>query len=173
MQTVTIRIAMLIIAATAGAADQSTMRVQLEAATERKPAPEFDLRDSNGKAANLAQYRGKVVLLDFWATWCTGCKQELPWFSELERKFGPNGFAVVGVSLDDGGWDVVKPFLAKAHVPYRMLLGNDATSRQYGIETMPDTFLLDKRGRIAAAYRGGLVNAENAAGNIQALLAER
>jgi len=59
-------------------------------------------------------------LLDFWATWCGGCKQEIPWFSELQRTYGPRGFAVVGVSLDEGGWNVLKPFLAENKVPYRM-----------------------------------------------------
>jgi peroxiredoxin len=168
-----IRIAMLAIMLAAGASARSTMRAPLEPAANRKPVPDFNLRDADGKAANPNQYRGKVVLLDFWATWCTGCKQEIPWFVDLQQKFGTDRFAVVGVSLDEGGWDVLRPFLAKAHIPYRMLLGNDATAKQYGIAAMPDTFLLDKRGRVAAAYRGGLVNPANAASNIEALLAEK
>jgi len=89
----------------------------LHPALERKPAADFALRDVAGKTARLKQYRGKVVLLDLWATWCTGCKEEIPWFVELQRKFGTKRFAVVGVSLDDGGWSVLKPFLAKTHGP--------------------------------------------------------
>ncbi len=173
MYAATIRIAVFGMTLAAGAAAQTTTRASLEPAPNRKPVPDFNLRDAGGKAASPGQYRGKVVLLDFWATWCTGCKQEIPWFVDLQQKFGTDRFAVVGVSLDDGGWNVLRPFLAKAHIPYRMLLGNDATAKQYGLTTMPDTFLLDKRGRIAAAYRGGLVNPANAASNIEALLAEK
>ena len=138
----------------------------MQPVAERKPAAEFTLRDAAGKSANLQQYRGKVVLLDFWATWCTGCKQEIPWFAGFQQKFGARRFAVVGVSLDEGGWDVLKPFLATNHVPYTMLLGDDATARSYGIRSMPDTFLIDRHGRVAAAYIAGLVDRNNIEVNI-------
>jgi cytochrome c biogenesis protein CcmG/thiol:disulfide interchange protein DsbE len=168
-----IRMAILTITAAASAAAQSTVSAALQPAPERKPAAELALRDAIGKTAKLKQYRGKVVLLDFWATWCTGCKQEIPWFVEFQRKFGAKRFAVVGVSLDEGGWDVLKPFLAKAHIPYRMLLGDDATAQRYGISNMPDTFLIDRRGKVAAAYIAGLVDKDNVETNINALLSER
>jgi cytochrome c biogenesis protein CcmG/thiol:disulfide interchange protein DsbE len=173
MNAVSIRIAILTITAAASAGAQSTVRAALQPAPERKPAAELALRDAIGKTAKLKQYRGKVVLLDFWATWCTGCKQEIPWFVEFQRKFGAKRFAVVGVSLDEGGWDVLKPFLAKSHVPYRMLLGDDATAQRYGISNMPDTFLIDRRGKVAAAYLAGLVDKDNIETNINALLSER
>jgi thiol-disulfide isomerase/thioredoxin len=111
-----------------------------------------------------------VVVLDFWATWCTGCKQEIPWFAEFEKTYGVKGLAVIGVSMDEGGWKVVKPFLAESHVPYRMLLGDEATAQQYGIKNMPDTFLIDRRGRVAAAYIAGLVDRDNLEDNIKAIL---
>src|SRR4051812_18456082 len=104
---------MLTIMSAASAGAQSTIRVTLQPALERKPAADFALRDAAGKTAELKHYRGKVVLLDFWATWCTGCKQEIPWFAEFQREFGAKRFAVLGVSLDEGGWDILKPFLAK------------------------------------------------------------
>jgi cytochrome c biogenesis protein CcmG/thiol:disulfide interchange protein DsbE len=173
MNAVSIRIAILTITAAASAGAQSTVRAALQPAPERKPAAELALRDAIGKTAKLKQYRGKVVLLDFWATWCTGCKQEIPWFVEFQRKFGAKRFAVVGVSLDEGGWDVLKPFLAKSHVPYRMLLGDDATAQRYGIQSMPDTFLIDRQGRVAAAYLADLVDKDNIELNINALLSER
>jgi cytochrome c biogenesis protein CcmG/thiol:disulfide interchange protein DsbE len=128
------------------------------------------LTDASGKTAKLTDYRGKVVLLDFWATWCTGCKQEIPWFSGFQKKYGAQGFAMVGVSLDDGGWKVLKPFLAKTNVPYRMLLGNPAMAERYGIQNMPDTFLIDRGGRVAASYTAGLVDRDNVEANIRAIL---
>lgn len=173
MKTVSIRIAFLGVIAAASAAAQSTGHAALQPAAERKPAPDFALRDAGGKPANLKQYRGKVVLLDFWATWCTGCKQEIPWFVEFQKRFGNKRFAVVGVSLDEGGWDVLKPYLAKAQIPYRMLLGDEATAKRFGIENMPDTFLIDPQGKIAAAYIGTIVDRDNVDSNIRALLQKR
>ena len=126
----TMKTLLTLAAALTMASAQSNLRVPLLPEPDRKRAADFALRDAVGKTAKLKQYRGKVILLDFWATWCTGCKQEIPWFIEFQRKFGTKRFAVVGVSLDEGGWDILKPFLAKAHVPYRMLLGDDATARK-------------------------------------------
>lgn len=154
------------------AADESGSRAVLQPAGQRKPAPEIKLEDSLGKPATLAQYRGQVVVLDFWATWCHGCKQEIPWFVEFHQKYASKGLAVVGVSLDDDGWKVVKPFIETAKVPYRIVLGNDATAKLYGISNMPDTFLIDRQGRLAASYNG-MVDRDNIEKNIQAMLAEQ
>jgi peroxiredoxin len=156
----------------AGAADESTVRATVQPITDRRPAPAFVLTDAAGKKVKLSDYHGKVVLLDFWATWCHGCKREIPWFSEFQRKYGSQGLAVVGVSLDDGGWPVVKPFIKTARVPYRMLLGDDPTAKKYSIGSMPDTYIVDQKGRIAAAYVG-LVNRDNVEANIQTVLKER
>lgn len=165
-----LRILLLALATATGAAAQPTVRAALQPSTERKPAPEFTLRDAAGKIAHLKQYRGKVVLLDFWATWCTGCKQEIPWFVEFQRKFGPKRLAVVGVSLDEDGWKVLKPFLAAHPIPYRILLGDEALAHRYEIENMPDTFLIDRQGRVAAAYRAGLVDQADVEANLAALV---
>jgi len=165
-------IAALLLALAGAAAGQPVVRVSLRPANERKPAPAFALKDSFGKTAELKDYRGKVVLVDFWATWCHGCKQEIPWFSEFEKTYHAQGLAVVGVSMDEGGWNVVKPFLAETHVPYRMLLGDDATAKRYGIGTLPDTFLIDRQGRVAAAYVSGLVDKDNVEANIKAMLSK-
>ena len=173
MNAAFIRVALLTVAAAVCAAGQSTVRAALQPPPDRKPAPDFVLRDAAGTVAKLKQYRGKVVLLDFWATWCTGCKQEIPWFVEFQKNFGTERFAVVGVSLDEKGWSVLRPFLAEHPIPYRILLGDDATAHRYGIQTMPDTFLIDRKGRVAAAYLGGLVDRDNLGANIQALTSER
>src|ERR1700733_5033067 len=152
------------------AADQPGTRAPLVPQNERQRAAGFVLRDASGKTARLSDYAGKVVLLDFWATWCTGCKKEIPWFSEFQRKYGAKGFAMVGVSLDEGGWKVLKPFLAEAKVPYRMLLGNGLMMQRYRIQNLPDTFLIDPRGRIAASYTAGIVDKNDVETKIQAIL---
>src|SRR5215475_8024007 len=136
------------------AADPVMVKAPLLPEATRQAAPGFRLSDRSGKTVTLKQYRGKVVLLDFWATWCHGCKEEIPWFAEFERKYAGKGLRVIGVSLDDDGWKVVRPFLAGADLPYRVVLGDDAVAKQYRIESMPDTFLIDRRGKIAASYFG-------------------
>jgi len=153
-------------------ADQPAVRAILRPANVRKAAPQFALKDSSGNTISLKNYHGKVVLLDFWATWCTGCKKEIPWFSEFHGTYGAQGLAVVGVSMDEGGWSVVKPFLAETHVPYPMLLGDDTTAQRYRIQNLPDTFLIDRQGRVAAAYLAGVVDKDDIEANIKALLSQ-
>jgi peroxiredoxin len=123
--------------------------------SERRPAPDFSLKDADGKTVKLSDYRGKVVLLDFWATWCGPCKIEIPWFMEFERKHKDQGFAVIGVSMDEEGWDVVKPFVNRMQINYRIVIGNDGLADLYGgVSALPTTFLIDREGRIAAAHVG-------------------
>jgi peroxiredoxin len=143
----------------------------LQPAKERKAAPELDLQDSVGKLVSLKDYRGKIVVLDFWATWCHGCKEEIPWFAEFERKYSDKGLSVIGVSLDEDGWKVVKPFTKAMAVSYRIVLGNDSTAKEYGVGSMPDTFIIDRDGRIAATYMG-VVDKNNFEKNVQELLAQ-
>jgi cytochrome c biogenesis protein CcmG/thiol:disulfide interchange protein DsbE len=122
---------------------------------DRKPAPDFTLKDADGRPVRLSDYRGKVVLLDFWATWCEPCAMEIPWFMDLERRDKDHGFAVLGVSMDDEGWDAVKPFVSRLGVNYRVLMGNDQTAQLYGgVDALPTTFLIDREGRIAAVHVG-------------------
>ena len=162
-------IAVVLVALGIAWADQAGVRAALQAADQRKPAAEFALKDASGKVVRLSDYRGKVVLVDFWATWCHGCKEEIPWFAEFQRKYGDAGLSVVGISLDDEGWKVVKPFVKSADIPYQIVLGNEPTAKAYGISSMPDTFLIDGEGRVAASY-AGIVDRDNLEGNIQAIL---
>ena len=155
------------------AQEQPGLRVALQPEKDRKPAAEFALQDASGKTIKLDDFRGKVVLLDFWATWCTGCKKEIPWFEAFQSAYDAKGFAVVGVSMDEDGWKVLRPFLEEHKIPYTMLLGDDPMSKRYRIENLPDTFLIDRHGRVAALYKESLVDKDNVEANIKALLAER
>lgn len=122
---------------------------------ERNPAPDFALKDAEGRTVRLSDYKGKVVLLDFWATWCGPCKVEIPWFLEFQRKHKDRGFEVLGISMDDEGWEEVKPFITRMKINYRVVMGNDETSQKYGgIDALPTTFLIDRNGRIAATHVG-------------------
>lgn len=127
----------------------------LKPGKERREAPDFALKDADGKTVRLADYRGKVVVLDFWATWCGPCKIEIPWFMDFQRQHRDRGFEVIGVAMDDDGWDAVKPFVHQMGVNYRIVLGNDDTAQKYGgIEALPTTFLIDREGKIAATHVG-------------------
>ncbi len=122
---------------------------------DRKTAPDFELKDVNGKSVRLSDFRGKVVVLDFWATWCGPCKIEIPWFVEFERKYKDKGFAVLGVSEDEDGWTSVKPFVKEVGINYRVVIGNDRTTESFGgIEGLPTTFVIDREGKIAAVHVG-------------------
>jgi peroxiredoxin len=122
---------------------------------DRRPAPDFLLKDARGTQVKLSDYKGKVVLLNFWATWCGPCKAEIPWFVEFENKYKGSGFAVLGVSMDDDGWKSVRPFVQQRLMNYSVALGDDALAAAFGgIDSLPQTFLLDREGRIAAKYVG-------------------
>jgi peroxiredoxin len=127
----------------------------VEAVEDRQPAPNFTLRDTRGAIVRLADYRGKVVLLGFWATWCIPCKAEIPWFNEFGKEYQQRGFAVLGVTLDDSDRNIVMQYAARQKIAYRILLGDEATVRQYGgVHALPETLLIDREGRIAAKHVG-------------------
>lgn len=136
-------------------AGSETVRAAVKAETARRPAPDFVLKDADGKVVKLSDYKGKVVLLNFWATWCGPCKIEIPWFVEFEQNHRDKGFAVLGVSMDEDGWEAVKPYVAANKVNYRMVIGDDMTAQKYGgVESLPTSFLIDREGRIAAVHIG-------------------
>ena len=122
---------------------------------DRKPAADFTLLDASGAKVQLSAYKGKVVLLNFWATWCGPCKLEIPWFEDFQTTLSGRGFTVLGVSMDDDGWKVVKPYIATAKMNYPVVIGNDKLADAYGgVDAMPTTLVIDKKGRIAAMHTG-------------------
>lgn len=139
----------------------------------RKMAPDFSLKDSDGKPVKLSDYKGKVVLLNFWATWCGPCKVEIPWFIEFEQKYKDKGFAVVGISMDEDGWKAVKPYMAEKHINYRMAVGDDSLGSLYGgVDSLPTTFVIDRSGKIAATHVG-LVSKSDYQNEIEQLIGSR
>jgi peroxiredoxin len=122
---------------------------------DRKAAPAFHLKDSTGGEVTLASLKGKVVLLNFWATWCGPCEVEIPWFIEFQQKYKDRGFEVVGVSFDDDGWTSVRPYMAAHKINYRIAIGSDELSQMYGgVDALPTSFVIDRMGRIAARHDG-------------------
>ena len=149
-------------------------------ASQRRPAPRFTLLDAQGKSVSLEGYRGKVVLLDFWATWCGGCKVEIPWYIDFDRQYRDHGLAAVGASMDDDGWKSVRPFLARKKdpetggdiaMPYPVVIATPAMAKQYNITSMPVTFLIDRQGRVALSHIG-VVDRRSFENEIQELLKE-
>jgi peroxiredoxin len=138
-------------------------------AETRPAAPDFQSRDAKGKTLRLTKYRGKVVLLDFWATWCGGCKVEIPWFSEFAARYKRDGLAVIGVAMDDDGWKSVKPFLRERKVKYPVVVGDEGIARTYGVDQMPMTLLIDRDGKIAFTHTG-LVDKEEFEREMRSLL---
>ena len=149
---------------------EQAVRAAVKDAKERKVAPNFSLKDVNGQVVKLSDYKGKVVLLNFWATWCGPCKIEIPWFKEFETSYKNQGFAVLGVAMDDDGWEAVKPYLADKAVNYRVVVGNEQVSMLYGdVESLPTTFVIDREGRIASTHVG-LISKGDYANEIKQLL---
>jgi peroxiredoxin len=147
-----------------------SVKAAVKPENERKLAPDFTLTDAHGATVKLSDYRGKVVLLNFWATWCGPCKIEIPWFMEFEQNYKDRKFAVLGVSLDDDGWESVRPYLEAHKVNYRVLVGTDSLSALYGgVDSLPTTFVLDRDGRIAA-HHIGLVSKGDYQHDIESLL---
>jgi cytochrome c biogenesis protein CcmG/thiol:disulfide interchange protein DsbE len=138
----------------------------------RPPAPGFTLVDSTGAQIALSAYRGKVVVLDFWATWCTGCKVEIPWFMEFEEKYHRDGLRTLGAAMDDEGWPEVRPYISLHPISYPILIGNQSLAKPFGVASLPVTILIDRAGRIADVHRG-IVDKGAWEAELQALLRER
>jgi peroxiredoxin len=158
----------------ASCSKMNSERLTSRVSNDRKLAPEFTLQDANGASVKLADYRGKVVLLNFWATWCGPCQVEIPWFEEFEQQFKSKGFEVVGVSMDEDGWAAIKPFVAQHKVNYRVLLGTDSVGQLYGgVDSLPTTFIIDRDGKFAFSPHVGLAGKDEYRNEIESLLGSK
>jgi thiol-disulfide isomerase/thioredoxin len=144
------------------------------------PAPDFTLEDLSGKKVSLASYRGKAVLINFWATWCGPCKIETPWLVELRNQYASKGFEILGVSLDDLDTDDKKmlaeekrdiaKFAAQEHMQYPVLIDGGSIDKPYGgLDALPTSYFVDRTGKIVAAQLG-LTSKDDIEGNIQKAL---
>jgi peroxiredoxin len=146
--------------------------VELPAAESRRPAPGFSLEDIEGHKVQLSDFRGKVVMVNFWATWCPPCRAEIPDFVALQRAYGSKGLQIVGISLDEEGAAKVAPFAAQNRINYAMLVDGNAAAQAYGgIEGIPTTFLIDKQGRVVE-QKVGVADPKHWEQAIEALLGE-
>lgn len=117
-------------------------------------APDFNLTQLDGQPLQLSSYRGKIVLLDFWATWCDPCREETPHLVELQQKYADRGLQIIGVSMDDSP-DPVRSFYQQFHMNYPVVMGNAKIGELYGgVLGLPIAFVLDRQGRIVAKHIG-------------------
>ncbi len=162
----------VVLAAACGTSGGGSPNVAAEAAAggETIQLPDFSLKDMNGKEFTQADVEGRVVLLNFWATWCGPCKIEMPWFIDFQRKYKDRGFTVLAVSLDEDGWEVVRPFAAELKPNFPILLGDDATAEEFGgVVALPTSFIVNKKGEIVTRHTG-LVSKDEYENEIQRLL---
>jgi thiol-disulfide isomerase/thioredoxin len=132
---------------------------------------DFELKDLQGSAVKFSSTQGQVRLVNFWATWCAPCREEIPTFKELEAAYGPKGFRIVGIAMDDEGAAVVRPFVEKMGIGYLNLIGDEqAADRFGGVVGYPTSFLLDRDGKVVKSWPG-LVPKSYLIKEIEALLA--
>lgn len=121
------------------------------------PAPEFSLKDKDGKTWSLESLRGKIVVLNFWATWCPPCRAEIPDFKKVYSKYRDKDVEFLGVSLDHKGWKVIEPFLEQWEINYPVVLGSSEIARDYGnVRSIPTTFIIDREGMVVDSHVGAM-----------------
>ena len=122
---------------------------------KNRVAPDFELKSLDGQTVHLSDFRGKAVLLNFWATWCEPCKIEMPWFVELQKQYGPQGLQVIGVAMDDASEQDIAKFAKNMGVNYPILIGKEAVGDAYGgIPFLPFTFFIDRSGKVTDKIPG-------------------
>jgi cytochrome c biogenesis protein CcmG/thiol:disulfide interchange protein DsbE len=141
--------------ATGAEANPSVLVPQPAPAIRGVAAPDFDLPDVDGAMVKLSDFKGKVVLVNFWATWCAPCEIETPWFVEFDEKYGKEGLQVVGISLDEEGVEPVKKFMEKYDIEYTIVMGDENTAQDFGgVIGLPTSFIVDQEGKFYSMHRG-------------------
>lgn len=124
-------------------------------APAQKKAPNFSFTQADGKTFELAKQNGKVVVINFWATWCGPCRKEIPGFLEVYEQYKSKGLEIVGISLDRTGWQVVRPYIEKTKITYPVVIGdNDVVDAYGGIEAIPTTFFVNRKGELVKSHFG-------------------
>jgi thiol-disulfide isomerase/thioredoxin len=168
-RSITLRKSSLVIVATY-LADRATRQPRNSVAkvtlsnAAAKPAPDVTLRDLDGKDLSLAQYKGKVVLVNFWATWCEPCQVEIPWLIEMQQKYAARGFTVLGIAMDEEGASVVTPWVqkerfdvngSKSQMNYPIVIGDDAAADKFGgLLGYPTSILISRDGKVVKRITG-------------------
>jgi peroxiredoxin len=143
----------------------------VEGSFKGKAAPDFSLQTLDGQTLKLSDLRGKAVLLNFWATWCTPCKAEMPWFVDFQKQYGGQGLQIVGVAMDDAAKDEIQSFAKKMGVNYPVVLGKESLADQYGgVDFLPTTFYIDRSGNIQDRVFG-IVDRQEAEASVKKVLA--
>ncbi len=128
---------------------------------EKKKAPALVGKTANGVSIDLAKLKGKVVVVNFWATWCPPCRAEIPDFISIYGEKRSAGVEIIGVSLDEGGWSEVTPYVERSKITYPIILGDRAVARAWGgIQAIPTTFLIDKDGNVVDTHVGLMSKAQ-------------
>lgn len=133
----------------------AVLAAQLVRGQENVPAPNFSLKNASGQAVELAKLHGKVVVVNFWATWCGPCRAEIPGMIEVYQKYRGKGLEIVGISVDRDGWPAINQFVKKLNITYPVVLGNgDVVDAYGGIDAIPTTFFVDRNGRVLQRHVG-------------------
>jgi peroxiredoxin len=119
-----------------------------------QPAPNFKVTTTSGQPVSIENYRGYVLVLDFFATWCQPCRESIPHLVELNRKYGKQGLQVLGMSADEDGERLVKTFADEHRITYPIALAGETTLADYGVRSVPVMLIIDKKGRVAEVFRG-------------------
>jgi len=134
---------------------QSPLGCKKEDIKEKRPlAPDFTLLSIDGKTVTLSQLRGKVILLDFWATWCAPCRSAIPHLNNLHKAYRERGLEIIGVSLDKGSPEQVRRFAVNMGIQYTIIMANDEVVKNYDISPIPTTYLIDRDGHISNKWVG-------------------